>query len=412
MEEKPVISSEIPADKAEQCHCVLLVDDEAMVLQATRQWLELSGFYVLALTQAEQALEHINAGWPGIVLTDIRMPGMDGITLMQTAHSVDEELPVILLTAHGDVDLAMSCMRDGAYDFLEKPYDPDRLTDTVTRACEKRHLTLENQRLHENLAQRSGLDARLIGISPATVRVKQEILSLSQLDTSVIIYGETGTGKELVAQCLHEASPRRDKPFVPINCGAIPESLIESELFGHEAGAFTGAQKRRIGKFEYASGGTLFLDEVESMPQHLQIKVLRALQEHVIVRLGSNTPIPVNLRVIAAAKVDLREDEGFREDLFYRLCVSELRLLPLRERIDDVPLLFAHYVRQAAADHQREARALSDHDIEALQSYAWPGNVRELKNVAIRFALDSSVSAAQLLSRGAMISSLPSLSQQ
>lgn len=307
---------------------------------------------------------------------------------------------MILLTAHGDVDMAISAMHEGAYDFIEKPYVPDRLAETVQRACDKRRLTLENQRLQQDLASRSGLDARLIGISPAICRVRDEILTLGQLDTNVIIYGETGTGKELVAQCLHEFSQRARKPFVPINCGAIPESLIESELFGHEAGAFTGASKRRIGKFEYASGGTLFLDEIESMPLPLQVKLLRALQEGVVERLGSNRPIAVDLRVIAAAKVDLRDEEHFREDLFYRLCVSELHLPALRDRIDDVPLLFAHYAALAARDHDREPRPLSDHDIDALQSYAWPGNVRELKNVAVRFALDRRVSAAELLARG------------
>jgi two-component system C4-dicarboxylate transport response regulator DctD len=391
---------------------VLLVDDEAMVREATAQWLELSGFRVECFSRAEQALEQIDPFCPGILLTDVRMPGMDGLELMTETLKRAPDLPVILLTAHGDVDMATAAMREGAYDFIEKPFVPERLVERIRRACEKRRLTLENLRLQQSLASRSGLEARMIGVSAAIQRLRREMLALAELDTNVIIYGETGTGKELVAQCLHEYSARGKKQFVPINCGAIPENLIESELFGHEAGAFTHAAKRRVGKFEYASGGTLFLDEIESMPLHLQIKLLRALQEHVIERLGSNTVIPVDLRVVAAAKVDLREDPNFREDLFYRLSVSELHIPPLRERIEDVPLLFAHYAGQGADQHDREARQLSDHDLDALQSYAWPGNVRELKNIAIRYAVDPRASVAELLSRQAPLISPPPAGRQ
>ncbi len=378
---------------------VILVDDEAMVREATSQWLELSGFRVEAFSSAEAVLPLLDDQCDAVVLTDVRMPGMDGLELMREATRRVPDLPVILLTAHGDVDMATEAMRAGAYDFIEKPYVPDRLVERVLRACEKRRLTLENLRLQKNLNTRSDIDARLIGISPAIQRLRNEILALSELDTNVIIYGETGTGKELVAQCLHEYSNRKKRHFVPINCGAIPENLIESELFGHEAGAFTHAAKRRIGKFEYASGGTLFLDEIESMPLNLQIKVLRALQEHQIERLGANAPIAVDLRVIAAAKVDLRDDPGFREDLFYRLSMSELHIPPLRERLEDVPLLFAHYVHRGALDHDREPRELSDHEMQALQAYAWPGNVRELKNIAIRYAIDTRISLVDLLAR-------------
>ncbi|MBY4677429.1 sigma-54-dependent transcriptional regulator [Marinobacterium arenosum] len=377
---------------------VLLVDDEQMVRQATEQWLKMSGFEVISCSGAEQALAQLDEAFPGVLLTDVKMPGMDGLQLMREARSRIAELPVILLTAHGDVDMAISAMREGAYDFIEKPFVPERLVETINRACDKRRLMLENLRLQQDLASRSGIDAKLIGISPAIQRLKREILALAALDTNVVIYGETGTGKELVAQCLHEFSSRNSRHFVPINCGAIPEALIESELFGHEAGAFTSAAKRRIGKFEHADGGTLFLDEIESMPPHLQVKVLRALQEGVIERLGSNQPISVDLRVVAASKADLREEANFREDLFYRLNVAQLHIPPLRERLEDVPLLFAHYVRQAAAAHDRNSRNLSEQDQRTLQGYNWPGNVRELKNVAIRFALDQRASLAELLS--------------
>ncbi|WP_286241051.1 sigma-54-dependent transcriptional regulator [Neptuniibacter halophilus] len=376
---------------------VLLVDDEAAVRRSTEKWLQMAGFEVIGCSSAAEALAQFTPEFPGVVVSDVKMPEMTGQALMAELLKQVPGFPVVLVTGHGDVDMALAAMRQGAYDFIEKPFNPERLVETIQRACEKRRLMLENLRLQQHLSSSSGIDRRLIGMSPAIQRLKQEILTQAELDTNVIIYGETGTGKELVAQSLHEFSPRSSKNFVPINCGAIPESLIESELFGHEAGAFTGANKRRIGKFEYASGGTLFLDEIESMPQHLQIKLLRALQEGVIERLGGNTPISVDLRVIAAAKTDLREEESFREDLFYRLNVAQLHIAPLRERLEDVPLLFEHYVRMTSEEHAREQRLLPDQDIRTLQSYAWPGNVRELKNIAMRYALDRRMSVADIL---------------
>lgn len=379
------------------CEHVLLIDDEAVVRQSTEQWLKICGFRVDSYATAEQALAMIDDSFSGVVITDVRMPGMDGLQLMKAALQKVPGLPVILLTAHGDVDMAISSMRDGAYDFIEKPFVPDRLVETVHRACEKRRLVLENQKLLHTLASQSGIDTKIIGISPVIQRLKRELLKLAEQDTNVIVYGETGTGKELVAQCLHEYSHRKTHNFVPINCGAIPEALIESELFGHEAGAFTSAAKKRIGKFEYSDKGTLFLDEIESMPQNLQIKLLRAFQEGVIERLGSNASISVDLRVIAAAKVDLREDDNFREDLFYRLNISQLHIPPLRERLEDVPLLFNHYLKIMAVDHDKRQRALSPNDLSTLTSYHWPGNVRELKNFAIRYSLDSDLSVADIL---------------
>jgi two-component system C4-dicarboxylate transport response regulator DctD len=376
---------------------VLLVDDESMVRRSTEKWLEMAGFEVIGCDSAKQALTYISESFRGIVVSDVKMPVMDGLELMTAIVKLVPGLPVVLVTGHGDVDMAISAMRKGAYDFIEKPFNPERLVETIQRACEKRRLMLENLRLQQHLASSTGIDKRLIGISPKIQRLKQEIITLADLDTNVIIYGETGTGKELVAQSLHEFSHRSGSHFVPINCGAIPESLIESELFGHEAGAFTGAAKRRIGKFEYADGGTLFLDEIESMPLHLQIKLLRALQEGVIERLGGNKPISVDLRVIAAAKTDLREDDNFREDLFYRLNVAQLHIPPLRDRIEDAPLLFEHYAGLTAQDYEREQRVLPEQDIRTLQSYSWPGNVRELKNVAMRYALDKRISVADIL---------------
>lgn len=376
---------------------VLLVDDEAMVRQATEQWLRMSGFQVISCEDAHTALSHLNADFAGVLLSDVRMPGMDGLELMAHAQQRIPDLPVILLTGHGDVDMAISAMRQGAYDFIEKPFVPERLVETIHRASEKRQLQLENLRLQQNLASRSGLEARLIGISPAIAQLRQDITTLAGLDANIIIYGETGSGKELVAQCLHELSDRHQQHFVPINCGAVPEALIESELFGHEAGAFTSAAKRRIGKFEHADGGTLFLDEIESMPAPLQVRMLRALQEGTIERLGSNSQLPVDLRVVAASKVDLKADPGFRDDLFYRLNVAQLHIPPLRERQQDVPLLFTHYMNRATAAYGRENRILSEQDHRTLAAWNWPGNVRELKNTAVRFALDGQARLVDLL---------------
>lgn len=376
---------------------VMLIDDEAMIRQSTEQWLKIAGFEVQSFEHAEAGLAALDDQFPGIIVSDVKMPGMDGLALMAEAQRRIPELPVILITGHGDVDMAIKAMREGAYDFIEKPFVPERLVETIHRACEKRQLMVENLRLQQNLSSQSGLDAKLIGISPSIQRLKRELLKCAELDTNVIIYGETGTGKELVAQCLHEFSGRTAHNFVPLNCGAIPEALIESELFGHEAGAFTSADKQRVGKFEYADGGTLFLDEIESMPANLQIKLLRALQEGVIERLGSNQPLSVDLRIVAASKADLRSDDQFRQDLYYRLNVTQLHIPPLRERIEDVPLLFAHYARQAAGQHQRELRRTTAQDIQNLQQYNWPGNVRELKNIAVRYALDGSLAVADVL---------------
>ncbi|MDO6564276.1 sigma-54 dependent transcriptional regulator [Amphritea sp. 1_MG-2023] len=376
---------------------VLLVDDDPLIRQSTSQWLQMAGFEVLACDCASEALTHLDEHFPGVVVSDVKMPEIDGLAFMQQARAIIPELPVILITGHGDVDMAIGAMRDGAYDFIEKPFVPERLVETINRACEKRLLVLENLRLQQDLASRSGIDGKIIGISPSIQKLRRDILKYAALNTNVIIYGETGSGKELVAQCLHEFSLRSERNFVPINCGAIPENLIETELFGHEAGAFTGAAKKRTGKFQHADGGTLLLDEIESMPTNLQVKILRSIQEGVIEPLGSNKQVPVDLRIIAASKADLSVEENFRQDLYYRLNVSCLYLSPLRERAEDIPLLFEYYARQAAAQHGRELRAITRQDLTNLQQYPWPGNVRELKNIAIRYALDDVLPVADLI---------------
>ena len=370
---------------------VLFVDDERPVRIASQQALELAGFEVTACDAAERALRHLGRDWPGCLVTDVRMPQMDGLELMERTLALDPELPVILITGHGDVPMAVEAMRNGAYDFLEKPFPSDRLVEVARRAVEKRRLVLENRRLRDRLSgSPPGETYPIIGRTPGIERLRATIAAVADTDADVLVLGETGTGKELVARALHAGSARRRSPFVALNCGAMPETIFESELFGHEAGAFTGAAKRRVGRVEHASGGTLFLDEIESMPLSLQVKLLRVIQERVIEPLGSNELVPVDLRVVAATKVDLRQASSagkFREDLYYRLNVVVVTIPPLRERRDDIPLLFQHFVLQAAARYNRDPRAPTPAQTQRLMAHDWPGNVRELRNAADRFVL-------------------------
>ena len=369
---------------------VMVVDDEAPIRQAVEQWLSLSGFEVQVFSRAEECLAQLPAHFAGVILSDVRMPGMSGLQLLAEVQARDTDLPVILLTGHGDVPMAVDAMRDGAYDFLEKPFTPQTLLGSLRRALEKRALVLENRKLHEQADTRSRLDATLLGVSPAMQTLRHQVQDLAQLPVNVLIRGETGSGKEMVARCLHDFGPRASKPFVAVNCAAIPESLFEAELFGHESGAFTGAQGKRIGKLEFAHGGTVFLDEIESMPLAQQVKLLRVIQEKTLERLGSNQSIAVDLRIIAATKPDLLDEARagrFREDLAYRLNIAELRLPPLRDRREDIPLLYAHFSRHAAQRLSRTAPTLDGPQLAHLLSHDWPGNVRELANAAERQVL-------------------------
>ncbi|HDS1799257.1 TPA: sigma-54-dependent Fis family transcriptional regulator [Pseudomonas putida] len=369
---------------------VIVVDDEASIRSAVEQWLSLSGFSVQLFARAEECLAHLPQHFPGVIISDVRMPGMDGLQLLERLQAEDPDLPVILLTGHGDVPMAVEAMRSGAYDFLEKPFTPQHLLGSLRRALEKRQLVLENRRLHEQADLKSRLEGTLLGMSQGLQQLRRQVLELASLPVNVLIRGETGSGKERVARCLHDFGPRAGKPFVALNCAAIPESLFEAELFGHESGAFTGAQGKRIGKLEYANGGTVFLDEIESMPLAQQAKLLRVIQEQKLERLGANQSISVDLRVIAATKPDLLEEARagrFREDLAYRLNVAELRLAPLRERREDIPLLFEHFARAAGEKLGRAAPLLSGVQLAQLLSHDWPGNVRELANAAERHAL-------------------------
>ncbi|GGK04132.1 sigma-54-dependent transcriptional regulator [Pseudomonas matsuisoli] len=369
---------------------VLLIDDDAHLRNALSQTLDLAGLKVMALTDAQGLAPRIERDWPGVVVSDIRMPGVDGLTLLKQLHEQDAELPVLLITGHGDVPLAVQAMREGAYDFLEKPFPSEALLDGVRRALDRRNLVLENRSLRLALTERRALDARLLGQSGAMQRLRQQVGALAAIQADVLILGETGAGKEVVARALHDLSARRNGPFVAINTGALAESVVESELFGHEAGAFTGAQKRRIGKFEYANGGTVFLDEIESMNLDVQVKLLRLLQERVVERMGSNQLIPLDIRVIAATKEDLRQasDQGrFRADLYYRLNVAPLKIPALRERDEDPLVLFEHFASAAASRHGLPVRALTPAQRALLLRHDWPGNIRELQNAAERFAI-------------------------
>ena len=369
---------------------VILIDDDPHLRQALFQTLDLAGLNVVPLAEANGLAERIGRDWPGVVVSDIRMPGMDGLELLTQLHGQDPELPVLLITGHGDVPLAVQAMRAGAYDFLEKPFASDALLDSVRRALALRALVLDNRSLRLALSDRQLLSTRLVGVSPAMLRLREQIGALAATKADVLILGETGSGKEVVARALHDLSSRRNGPFVAINAGALAESVVESELFGHEPGAFTGAQKRRIGKFEFANGGTLFLDEIESMSLDVQVKLLRMLQERVVERLGGNQLIPLDIRVIAATKEDLRQsaDQGrFRADLYYRLNVAPLRIAPLRERGEDVLMLFDYFAGEASVRHDLTPNVLQPAQRALLLRHNWPGNVRELQNVAERFAL-------------------------
>ncbi|MFK7605049.1 MULTISPECIES: sigma-54 dependent transcriptional regulator [unclassified Pseudomonas] len=369
---------------------VILIDDDPHLRQALYQTLDLAGLKVLPLAQATGLADRVGRDWPGVVVSDIRMPGMDGLELLTQLHAQDPDLPVLLITGHGDVPLAVQAMRSGAYDFLEKPFASDALLDSVRRALALRALVLDNRSLRLALSDRQSLSTRLVGLSPPMLRLREQIGALAATKADVLILGETGSGKEVVARALHDLSSRRNGPFVAINAGALAESVVESELFGHEPGAFTGAQKRRIGKFEFANGGTLFLDEIESMSLDVQVKLLRLLQERVVERLGGNQLIALDIRVIAATKEDLRQaaDQGrFRADLYYRLNVAPLRIAPLRERGEDVLMLFQHFADEASVRHGLTPNALQPAQRALLLRHTWPGNVRELQNVAERFAL-------------------------
>ena len=378
---------------------VYIIDDDSSLRFSVRQLLEYSGFAVRDFERPEAALAQLTPLIPlfnGVILSDVRMPGMDGLALLQRVAEMDRDLPVILITGHGDVPMAVEAMQQGAYDFIQKPFDESTLIDVLRRALEKRRLVLELAQARTDLAAAGGLDARLVGMHPSMRELKRGILRAAPTQASVLLWGETGTGKEVAARCLHDCSPRADNPFVVVDCASIPLTLAESELFGYVKGAFTGADKNHKGKLEAADGGTLFLDEINSLPLEVQGKLLRALQEKTVTPVGTHTPRKVDIRVLASTNEDLRvaiERKRFREDLYYRLAALELRLPPLREHKEDIPLLFGLFVDHAAdaygCDSLRPPRP-GHADLARLMGHSWPGNVRELRNMADRYALSGS----------------------
>jgi len=368
---------------------VLFVDDDRELRESACEWLTLSGFSAEAAADAASAMKALRQADFDALITDIRMPGTDGMTLMRSALERDPALPVILLTGHGDVALAVEAMRGGAHDFLEKPYDADHLVAVIDRAVAARRLDREMQRLRAGTGG-NGLEDRLLGNTPQVTELRKRILQLADIDVDILIQGETGTGKEVVARALHESGKRSRRPFVALNCAAIPETIFESELFGHERGAFTGAVQKRIGRIEHAAGGTVFLDEIESMPLPLQPKMLRVIQERVVEPLGSNRQVPVDVRFIAATKADLKaeSDAGrFRADLYFRLATVQIAIPPLRQRRADIALLFQRFCLEAERRHKLTAPRLTAARLATLAGAGWPGNVRELRAAAERFVL-------------------------
>ncbi len=369
-------------------HCpqLLIVDDEPNIRKVLAALLEQAGYLTTAAASGEEAIRMVRAHDPDLVLTDLRMPGMDGLELLRQLRSGFPEIPVVLLTAHGTIETAVEAMRRGAHDFLTKPFDDDKVLEVIGKALA--HAERARRDFQGPLAQ--GEVTGILGRSPAIVALRGLIERIAPAPTTVLITGETGTGKELVAEALHRLSPRRDAPIVRINCGAIPEALVESELFGYERGAFTGAQRTKPGRFELAHRGTLFLDEVAELPAAVQAKLLRVLQDGTFDRVGGTEPRRVDVRLVTATNRDLPvmvREGRFREDLLYRLQVVEVHLAPLRERPEDIPPLLDFFLQKHAGRLGRPLPSVAPGTLEALMGLAWPGNVRELENAVERAIL-------------------------
>ena len=368
---------------------VAFIDDDSDVRAANAQTLELAGFDVRVFAAAEPALAEIDERFAGVVVSDLRMPRTDGRTLFQELRRRDQDIPVILITGHADIQEAIELIRGGAYDFIAKPFAAERLVSSVQRALEQRSLVLDNRRLRE-AARRADNELPLIGDSPVMAGLRASLRQLADADVDVLIEGETGVGKEVAARALHAWSKRRARVFAVLNCGALPEGLMEHEFFGYEAAAFQGAQRRRIGRIEAADSGILFLDDIESMPLSLQTRLVRVLEDRAITPLGTNVPRAVDFRVVAASKVnlnDLATRESFRKDLYFRLSVVRLRIPPLRERRADIVPLFGHFLAAAAQRFRRAPPSLTRTIKARLFEHDWPGNVRELRNFADRVVL-------------------------
>lgn len=381
---------------AESCE-VVIVDDNKDLLTNVSDYLSLYFKKVHAFIDPAQAIKFIYEDFPGIVVSDIKMPEITGVELLNQVLSCDKNIPVILMTAHGDISQAVQAVQDGCYDFIEKPFEPERLLESINRAIEKRVLTYNQARLRDALTNKDAIETRLMGVSPKMAKLRRDILLVANLDVPVLIHGETGAGKEVVAHCLHDFSHRKKAQFVALNCAAIPKDLFESELFGHVKGAFSGADTTRIGKFEFANKGSVFFDEVESIPLNAQVKILRSLSENKVEALGSNTAKDIDIRIISATKEDLKDNQNFRQDLYFRMQVAELYIPPLRERKEDILLLFEHFASNFMTQNDIEWAGADLHLQRQLLEYNWPGNIRELINVATRCVIKNCHDLNELL---------------
>ena len=361
---------------------ILVVEDRDSLRTMLCRALESNGHGVTEARDEPEAIEQLRASAPAVVLTDLRLPRGDGFGVLRAAKASDPELPVIVMTAYGSIQDAVLAMKQGALDFLAKPVDPDHLLLLVGRAVAQRRLVAEYLILKQEAASRRGMP-EIVGCAPALKKVSLAVQRAAGSDATVLLEGESGTGKELFAKAVHALSPRRDDPFVAINCAAIPEGLLETELFGHEKGAFTGASGRKLGKFEVANHGTIFLDEIGDLSLPLQAKVLRALEERTFERVGGNATVRVDVRVVAATNRNLRAAVAarrFREDLYFRLSVFPITIPPLRERAEDIPLLARYFVERFCREMGKPMMTLAESAEDALRAYSWPGNVRELQN--------------------------------
>ena len=364
---------------------ILIVDDEQSLRQSLKLALD-SNYNIFFAETGKEALDLLRKNSIDLVLLDIRLPEVDGIEVLERIKDIDDTINVIMVTAVLTVNTAVEAMKMGAYDYITKPFNIEELRALILKGLEKRALQKENLRLRYEIKKSSSFE-KIIGVSRKMIDIFELIDEIAKSSATVIIYGESGTGKELVARAIHNRSKRTDKLFVPVNCAAIPENLLESELFGHEKGAFTGALERHLGKFEIAHGGTLFLDEISSLPLPMQAKLLRVLQEKVIERIGGEKPIPVDVRIISATNTYLNDsvkNKKFREDLYYRLNVVPVELPPLRERAEDIPLLVNHFISKFNLAFGKKVKGFTKETLELISNYSWPGNVRELENLMER----------------------------
>ena len=364
----------------------MIVDDEEGIRETLSGILEDEGYESISASSGEEAVKKIKEITPDVVLLDVWLTGMDGMQTLQEIKALHPDIPVIIISGHANIEIAVKATKMGAYDLLEKPLSIEKVLLTVDRALEKRSLELENRMLRENLLKKF----RMVGDSAKIKQLKEQIKMASQSNSRVLILGESGSGKELVAQLLHENSLRADGPFIEVNCAAIPQELIESELFGHEKGSFTGAFERKKGKFELADNGTLFLDEIGDMSLQTQAKVLRVIETQEFQRVGGSKNIKVDVRIISATNKDLAEEVkkgNFREDLFFRLNVIPIRVPSLRERLDDIPALVDNFLDLFATEYGQHKKEITDEAVKMLQKYPWPGNIRELKNVLERLVI-------------------------